>query len=122
MDGFSNPYGTNQTMSTGGRKLEVINGANGYAVTRVYGVRRSLPLNPPPLSTQSGGFAAIRRASPPSKAAASKPKRWFNGGELQRRKRIAKYKWYAVEGKVKASLKDGFRWLKRRCSQIVHGF
>ncbi|KAL3843516.1 hypothetical protein ACJIZ3_000919 [Penstemon smallii] len=47
---------------------------------------------------------------------------WYSGGELKRRKRIAKYKFYSVEGKVKKSFRKGFRWIKNTCSRIVHGF
>ncbi|KAI3448521.1 hypothetical protein Pfo_005186 [Paulownia fortunei] len=47
---------------------------------------------------------------------------WHGGQELKRKKRIAKYKLYSVEGKVKSSLRKGFRWFKKTCSRIVHGF
>ncbi|KAL3532642.1 hypothetical protein ACH5RR_006163 [Cinchona calisaya] len=49
-------------------------------------------------------------------------KSWsFNDPELQRKKRVAGYKVYAVEGKVKGSFKKSFRWLKDRYVQVVHG-
>ncbi|KAG8657053.1 hypothetical protein MANES_03G035900v8 [Manihot esculenta] len=42
-------------------------------------------------------------------------KSWsFNDPELQRKKRVASYKVYSVEGKVKGSFKKSFRWLKDR--------
>ncbi|THU74838.1 hypothetical protein C4D60_Mb04t37620 [Musa balbisiana] len=41
--------------------------------------------------------------------------------ELQRKKRVAGYKAYAVEGKMKGSLRRSFRWLKDRCTQVVYG-
>ncbi|RVX05459.1 hypothetical protein CK203_013636 [Vitis vinifera] len=42
-------------------------------------------------------------------------KAWsFSDPELQRKKRVASYKVYAVEGKMKGSLKKSFRWLKDR--------
>ncbi|XP_061963938.1 uncharacterized protein LOC133688465 [Populus nigra] len=47
----------------------------------------------------------------------STSKRWsFNDPELQRKRRVASYKVYAVEGKVKGSLKKSFRWIKERRS------
>ncbi|KAL3535588.1 hypothetical protein ACH5RR_004049 [Cinchona calisaya] len=50
-------------------------------------------------------------------------KSWsFNDPELQRKKRVASYKVYAVEGKVKGSFKKSFRWLKDRCTQVVYGW
>ncbi|KDP33854.1 hypothetical protein JCGZ_07425 [Jatropha curcas] len=50
-------------------------------------------------------------------------KNWsFNDPELQRKKRVASYKVYTVEGKVKGSLKKSFRWLKDRYSRVVYGW
>lgn len=50
-------------------------------------------------------------------------KTWsFNDPELQRKKRVASYKVYAVEGKVKGSLRKSFRWLKERCTRVVYGW
>ncbi|KAL2345461.1 hypothetical protein Fmac_006746 [Flemingia macrophylla] len=42
--------------------------------------------------------------------------------EAKRKKRIAKYNVYGVEGKVKATLRKGLRWIKKKCSQIGHGY
>ncbi|GFP85706.1 hypothetical protein PHJA_000714300 [Phtheirospermum japonicum] len=38
--------------------------------------------------------------------------------ELQRKKRVAGYKAYAVEGKMKSTFRKSFRWMK----DVVHGF
>lgn len=47
----------------------------------------------------------------------STSKSWsFSDPELQRKKRVASYKMYAVEGKVKGSVRKSFRWLKDRFS------
>ncbi|KAK8584872.1 hypothetical protein V6N13_138817 [Hibiscus sabdariffa] len=46
----------------------------------------------------------------------------FNDPELQRKKRVAAYKVYAVEGKMKGSLRGSFRWIKNTCSQVVYGW
>ncbi|CAA3000661.1 uncharacterized protein LOC111385262 [Olea europaea var. sylvestris] len=52
----------------------------------------------------------------------STSKSWtFNDPEFQRKKRVASYKVYTVEGKVKGSLRKSFRWLKDRYSQVVNG-
>ncbi|KAL1097413.1 hypothetical protein V6Z11_D05G033500 [Gossypium hirsutum] len=45
----------------------------------------------------------------------------LNDPELQRKKRVASYKVYDVEGRVKGSLKKSFRWLKDRYTRIVYG-
>ncbi|ONK69198.1 uncharacterized protein A4U43_C05F20370 [Asparagus officinalis] len=46
----------------------------------------------------------------------------LNDPELQRKKRVASYKVYSVEGKVKGSFKKSFRWLKDRYTQVVYGW
>lgn len=51
------------------------------------------------------------------------PKPWgFGDAEMKRRKRIAKYKVYSLEGRVKASIKNGLRWFKNKCSEIIQGY
>jgi hypothetical protein len=42
--------------------------------------------------------------------------------EMKRRRRVASYKAYSVEGKVKASLRRGLRWFKGKCSDTFHGW
>ncbi|TKY64336.1 hypothetical protein E2542_SST14230 [Spatholobus suberectus] len=50
-------------------------------------------------------------------------KSWsFNDPELQRKKRVAGYKIYAVEGKMKGSLRKSLRWIKNTYTQAVHGW
>ena len=43
----------------------------------------------------------------------------FSDLEIKRRKRIALYKPYGVEGKMKASLRGGFRWVKNRARRFL---
>ncbi|CAH9143375.1 unnamed protein product [Cuscuta epithymum] len=45
----------------------------------------------------------------------------FGDPELQRKKRVASYKAYTVEGKLKGSLRKSFRWIKERYAQVVYG-
>ncbi|MED6192148.1 hypothetical protein PIB30_007323 [Stylosanthes scabra] len=50
-------------------------------------------------------------------------KSWSLGDpELQRKKRVASYKMYSVEGKVKRSFLNSFRWLKNKYSRVVYGW
>ncbi|KAE8714032.1 hypothetical protein F3Y22_tig00110201pilonHSYRG00088 [Hibiscus syriacus] len=46
----------------------------------------------------------------------------FGYPEFQRKKRVASYKMYSVEGKVKGSLRRSFRWLKDKYTQVVYGW
>lgn len=45
----------------------------------------------------------------------------FNGPpdnpEVKRRKRVAGYNMYAVEGKLKSSLRNSFKWIKSKFSE-----
>ncbi|XP_041017998.1 uncharacterized protein LOC121260228 [Juglans microcarpa x Juglans regia] len=104
MDSFGSDY-----LYVGGdRRLEVVSG-KGFGSNQVYATRPGSSDLPP----------VPRRVTRPSQPA-SKP--WgFNDPERKRKKRIAMYKVYTVEGKVKASLRKGLRWVKNKCSQIVHG-
>ncbi|XP_058206590.1 uncharacterized protein LOC131320057 [Rhododendron vialii] len=53
----------------------------------------------------------------------STSKSWSLGDpELQRKKRVASYKAYTVEGKVKGSIRKSFRWIKDTCNLMVHGW
>ncbi|KAF9617699.1 hypothetical protein IFM89_038199 [Coptis chinensis] len=57
------------------------------------------------------------------KGGGSSSKNWsFNDPEIQRKKRVASYKVYAVEGKMKGSFRKSFRWLKDRYTQAVYGW
>ncbi|KAL8488113.1 hypothetical protein ACS0TY_023948 [Phlomoides rotata] len=50
-------------------------------------------------------------------------KSWsFNDPEVQRKKRVATYKAYTVEGKVKGSFKKSFRWIKQRYTLMLYGY
>jgi len=58
------------------------------------------------------------------KRVAAKPsKSWsFSDPELQRKKRVAGYKIYAAEGKMKGSLRKSFRWIKHTYTQALYGW
>lgn len=56
-------------------------------------------------------------------AVSSFSKSWtLSDPELQRKKRVASYKMYSVEGKIKGSFRKSFRWLKNKYSQVVYGW
>nr|XP_012571003.1 uncharacterized protein LOC101489777 isoform X2 [Cicer arietinum] len=50
-------------------------------------------------------------------------KSWsLNDPELKRKKRVAGYKIYAAEGKMKGSLKKSLRWIKSTYTQAINGW
>ncbi|KAI8531660.1 hypothetical protein RHMOL_Rhmol11G0153400 [Rhododendron molle] len=113
MDDIYDPY----TYRTERRVVEAVTGnGNGHAAAgRMYVVRSKPPPADPYRSLN------LSKSPLPPKPVSNSKRGLFCGRELKRRKRVAKYKWYAIEGSVKASLKSGYTWFKRRCSRLVHG-
>ncbi|KAJ8509715.1 hypothetical protein OPV22_000149 [Ensete ventricosum] len=66
----------------------------------------------PPLKPRRGSGAISSSSARPW---------WSSDPEAAQRRRMARYKAYGVESKVRASLRRGLRWLKSRCSYLVHG-
>ncbi|KAK9139238.1 hypothetical protein Scep_008919 [Stephania cephalantha] len=80
---------------------------------------RVAPAVPVSFTTSSHRRTPKRRSG----LAGSNKSSWrLSDPEMKRRRRVIKYKLYAVEGKVKDSFRRGFRWIKNKCSEIVHGF
>ncbi|KAI3983030.1 hypothetical protein MKX01_035311 [Papaver californicum] len=46
----------------------------------------------------------------------------FNDPELQRKKRVASYKVYSVEGNIKGTFRKSVRWIKDRYTKVVYGW
>lgn len=44
---------------------------------------------------------------------------WWNDRDLSRKRRVVKYKLYAVPGKLKSSFQKGFHHLKMTCKKIL---
>ncbi|EPS68829.1 hypothetical protein M569_05942 [Genlisea aurea] len=87
---------------------------------------RSHSISYRPSSSSSHESGAPQPWDPPRKVdenTGSALKSWsFSDPEFQRKKRVASYKVYAVEGQVKGSFRKTFRWLKQRYTQMVHGW
>uniref|UniRef100_J3LUG0 DUF3511 domain-containing protein n=1 Tax=Oryza brachyantha TaxID=4533 RepID=J3LUG0_ORYBR len=64
---------------------------------------------------RGGGSAPPRDGDERTVPSSSSSPPWWSGDpEAKRRRRVAAYKAYAVEARVKASLRRGFRWIKDR--------
>ncbi|XP_026421862.1 glycine-rich cell wall structural protein 1.0-like [Papaver somniferum] len=46
----------------------------------------------------------------------------FNDPEIQRKKRVASYKVYSVEGNIKGTFRKSVRWIKDRYTKVVYGW
>ncbi|EOY27156.1 Uncharacterized protein TCM_029075 [Theobroma cacao] len=104
----------------------------GMQMGSYYGGREGGPSNMQDLRCYSASYAnsvqpnqlgkeiKIKKSKSPF---GSSSKSWsFNDPELQRKKRVASYKVYAVEGKMKGSLRKSFRWIKDTYTQVVYGW
>uniref|UniRef100_A0A7N0U7W9 DUF3511 domain protein n=1 Tax=Kalanchoe fedtschenkoi TaxID=63787 RepID=A0A7N0U7W9_KALFE len=60
-------------------------------------------------------------SSSSSSSAAPSSASWWSSPEMKRKRRVVKYKMYAAEGKMKSTVRNGFRWIKRKCKKIVLG-
>ncbi|KAH1131882.1 hypothetical protein J1N35_003260 [Gossypium stocksii] len=102
------------------QQIESKNGINGMQYLRCYTASNGG-------STMNNGQTQIPnnvdkfKKSKSSNGSCSKS--WnLNDPELRRKKRVASYRVYSVEGKVKGSLKKSFRWLKERYVRVVYGW
>ncbi|KAK2990281.1 hypothetical protein RJ640_014733 [Escallonia rubra] len=78
-----------------------------------------IPVDPP----RSAGRLTTSTPSSTTPRPSSTLSSWrLRDAESKRRKRVAEYKAYAVEGKMKASLRSSFHWVKSKYSSIVHGY
>ncbi|RCV25928.1 hypothetical protein SEVIR_5G206000v4 [Setaria viridis] len=71
-----------------------------------------------------GGGAAGAAADGDLKRSKSSKRRWLALGDpdMERKRRVAAYKAYAVEGKVKGSFRKSFKWIKDRYLHLVYGW
>ncbi|KAL7162658.1 hypothetical protein ACSBR2_043026 [Camellia fascicularis] len=71
--------------------------------------------------TQMGKELKIKKIKKSTSVGSSKS--WsLNDPELQRKKRVASYKVYAVEGKMKGSFRKSFKWVKDTYTHVVYGW
>lgn len=118
MDNFrSKSYGH------GRMELESYNGNGSSGINGMQDLRCYSASFAYPPKTQVGGTNNNDNKFKKGKSAnGSASKSWsFSDPELQRKKRVASYKVYTVEGKLKGSLRKSFRWLKETCDRVVYG-
>ncbi|KAG1371321.1 hypothetical protein COCNU_16G004150 [Cocos nucifera] len=117
----------NESLSIGGgsgdRRLEIVRGnvfsANHTYVTRPPPSRPAYVPQPLPPSRRNGD--TVRSYSSLSSSGGGSGVGCFGDPEMKRRRRVASYKMYSVEGKVKQSIRKSFHWIKGKCSEMVHG-
>ncbi|KAA0055810.1 hypothetical protein IC582_003095 [Cucumis melo] len=116
----SYPDGRMQIQTYHGTESRTPNGSGvmGMQDFRCYSASYASSANPS--RTQMGNDLKLKKGKSTNGFSS---KSWsFNDPEMQRKRRVASYKVYTVEGKVKGSLRKSFRWLKERCSRVVFGW
>ncbi|KAK7291827.1 hypothetical protein RIF29_07281 [Crotalaria pallida] len=104
--------GTGVTTSSGG--------VHGMQDLRCYSASYASSVHPTQTQTQIQNDFKFKKGKSTN---GSTSKSWsFSDPELQRKKRVASYKVYSVEGKLKGSLRKSFKWIKDRCNRVVHGW
>ncbi|XP_002980551.2 uncharacterized protein LOC9656307 [Selaginella moellendorffii] len=56
------------------------------------------------------------------KSSSSRSWDFRNDPEMKRKKRVASYKVFTVEGKVKSSVRNSFRWIKNKYLEMRYGW
>ncbi|XP_051151146.1 uncharacterized protein LOC127265410 [Andrographis paniculata] len=96
-----------------GRAIARPNDFRSYSYSATTSQYYGMPTSPP---------LKIKKGKIVDGSASSRSWSAFSDPELQRKKRVASYKVYSLEGKVKGSFRKSFRWLKHRYTQVVYGW
>ncbi|KAF5745528.1 hypothetical protein HS088_TW07G01119 [Tripterygium wilfordii] len=112
----------------GGMQMEVYYGGRGAAAAAAAGPTSMQDLRCYSASygqpNQVGKEVKLKKSkSTFGSSSSSSAKAWsLSDPELQRKKRVAGYKIYGVEGKMKGSFRKSFRWIKDTYTQVVYGW
>lgn len=98
-------------------------GMNSMQDLRCYSASYTYSVHPTETQARPNNNNDVKLKKGKSTNGCSSSRSWsFTDPELQRKKRVASYKAYTLEGKVKGSLKKSFRWLKGRCTKLIYGY
>ncbi|KAK7383342.1 hypothetical protein VNO78_29019 [Psophocarpus tetragonolobus] len=115
-------FNWNRSRSHGSGQMMQMERYYGGAPPRPYDLRSySVSNAQAQMSPNNKDLNKMKKGKSMSRATISKS--WsFADPEIQRKKRVASYKMYSVEGKVKGSFRNSFMWLKDRYWQVVYGW
>ncbi|MBA0859268.1 hypothetical protein Goshw_005126, partial [Gossypium schwendimanii] len=98
----------------GGRNLEIIDGnVLKYVHKPCYA-----STYPPPFDHHHHKKQTVPKKK--KKSSSLSIKSWWNDPKMKRKMRLTGYKMYAIEGKIKTSLKKAHKWIKKKYRSIVH--
>ncbi|KAB2005985.1 hypothetical protein ES319_D11G309000v1 [Gossypium barbadense] len=100
----------------GGRNLEIIDGN----VLKFVHKPCYASTYPPPFDHHHHQKQTVPKKK--KKSSSLSIKSWWNDPKMKRKMRLTGYKMYAIEGKIKTSLKKAHKWIKKKYRSIVHGY
>lgn len=120
MEPWSSSYRSFEAGRASNKNMEIVTVQKGAGIvnTMFVGRSRARPLDLLAFPASHGHKKSNKKKGSRSSGTLS----WWNDPEMKRRRRVAKYKLYSVEGRFKASIKRGFHWIKHKCSEIAHRF
>ncbi|RDX91517.1 hypothetical protein CR513_26489, partial [Mucuna pruriens] len=112
-------FNYNRSRSNGNGQVMQMERYYGGAPARPYDLRSYSTVSY--AQAQMGPSKDLKMNKGKSMSRTSISKSWsFADPEFQRKKRVATYKMYSVEGKVKGSFRKSFRWLKDRYWRMIN--
>ncbi|KAG7624173.1 hypothetical protein AtNW77_Chr3g0160751 [Arabidopsis thaliana] len=123
MEEFQSPRIRFYKSYEGDRNLQLVNPADLKPVRGIYVVRESRR-NRSPIKTDIWRKMSYKDMPVRPRRSSSHStlfKGWWNDPEIKRKRRVAKYKLYSAEGKMKITLRKSYKWIKIQCSKIIHG-
>ncbi|EOA33055.1 hypothetical protein CARUB_v10016388mg [Capsella rubella] len=124
MEDFQSPRIRSYKSYEGDRNLQLVDPADLKPVRGIYVVRESKH-NRSPMTADLWRKISYKdlpvRPTKRSSSHSTSLKGWWNDPEIKRKRRVAKYKLYSAEGKMKTSLRKSYKWIKIQCSKIIHG-
>ncbi|KAI3854987.1 hypothetical protein MKW92_049665 [Papaver armeniacum] len=119
------PYqgGGGAGVSGGGRRNYSQQGGHGGGDFRSYSTSATYVSSSAVTTTGGGGGNNSKEMKFKKAKSGGTSKIWcFNDPELQRKKRVASYKVYSVEGNIKGTFRKSVRWIKDRYTKVVYGW
>ncbi|KAH7445372.1 hypothetical protein KP509_01G005200 [Ceratopteris richardii] len=95
-----------------------------YAHRRSYSDAYTSSARSPYVSNHNGGRNGVQASTPPNRVYRERRTRSWDlsaDPDLLRKKRLASYKIYGIEGKLKATVKKSLHWVKGKYNKLFHG-
>ncbi|KFK37980.1 hypothetical protein AALP_AA3G054700 [Arabis alpina] len=123
MEDFQSPRIRSYKSYEGDRNLQLVEHVDLRSVKGIYVVREPKRTRVPMSSDlwRKVSYKDLPVRPRRSSSRSTSLKGWWNDPEIKRKRRVAKYKLYSAEGRMKQSLRKSYKWIKIQCSKFIHG-